>query len=83
MRYRRMRRKEAYLKNFFASLDPTVVANRKRLHRRLRRANGEPHASALELRMAKDEPVNEESVEFGVRRYKFDYGLYDDGTVDE
>ena len=81
MRYWRMRRKEEYLLQFFASLDLTILANRRCLRRQLRRARGEPHASSsVGLREAKEEPVDEEPIDYENRRYNFYYRMYDDNV---
>ena len=76
-----MGRKEEYLQQFFASLDRSVLANRRRLRRRLWRAHGEPHAgSSAGLEDPKEEPIDEEPIDYEKRRYNFYYRFYDDGT---
>jgi hypothetical protein len=82
-RYRRMRRRESYLKNFFATRDLVMVVNRKRLRHRLRRVEGVPYTGTSGLRTPKEEPADENLEDFGVRRYNFYYGLYDDMAYDQ
>lgn len=64
-RYRRMRRLEKYLKDFFAHFDRSILSHRRRLRRRLRRARGEPNF------VPKEEPIDEEPVDPNFRRYSF------------
>ena len=81
MRYRRIQRKEEYLQHFFASLDSSVLANRRHLRRWLWRARREPHADSLAgLREAKEELVDEELIDYVKYQYSFYYKMYDDGA---